>query len=109
MTEQMKECETMYEEYAIDKPAATIPEQIYKIGISIKPGQATITSVITPFRVPLPMLSMICTDVAARVQISDVSGSVVRIRAIIPPSNQQCSAVLVLRVMETPATIRRFL
>lgn len=95
-----KEVEISYEEQEQQEDAQRSMETLYRITIALKPGQVTLTQVITPYRMPFPVVSMICENIHAIVKVVEINGSVVRLRSFIPPKSSQCSAVILMRVVE---------
>lgn len=96
-----KEVEISFEELEVEEEEPQKPQEaLYRITIALKPGQVTLTQVITPFRCPFPTVTLVCENIHAKAKVVEINGSVVRIRSFLPPRANQCSAVIMLKAIE---------
>lgn len=95
-----KEVEVSFEELEVEEESPKLIDALYRITIALKPGQVTLTQIITPFRCPFPTVTLVCDNIHAKAKVVEINGQVVRIRSFLPPKANQCSAVLLVKAVE---------
>ena len=104
MSVPTKEVEVSYEEQEAEVPASM--DYLYRVTISLRPGQVTTTTITTPCRAPLPTFTLLCDNLRALTQLVEATGSTLRFKSCLPARSPQTSATLLVRVTEGIAARR---